>query len=70
MFFRVTPVTSVGSALKLRKLTPCFVGPYQISKKIGEMSYQINLSFSLATLYDVFHVPQLMRNVLDPSHVI
>jgi len=27
-FFRVTPVISVGRALKPKKLTPRFIGPY------------------------------------------
>ena len=70
VFLRVTPVTGVGRALKLRKLTPHFVGPYQISKKIKEISYQITLPLSLANLHDVFHVSQLRKYIPDPSHVI
>jgi len=30
MFLRVNPVTGVGRALKSKKLTPRFVGPYEI----------------------------------------
>nr|KYP49079.1 hypothetical protein KK1_029201 [Cajanus cajan] len=30
VFLKVTPTSSVGRALKARRLTPRFVGPYQI----------------------------------------
>ena len=35
VFLRVNPVTSVGRALKCRKLTPRFVGPFEIIEKVG-----------------------------------
>jgi len=31
MFLRVNPVTGVGRSLKSKKLTPRFVGPYEIT---------------------------------------
>jgi hypothetical protein len=70
VFLRVTPVTGVGRALKSRKLTPRFVGPYQILQRIGEVAYRIALPPSLANLHDVFHVSQLRKYIADPSHVI
>lgn len=70
VFLRITPITGVGRALKSRKLTPHFIGPYHISKKVGDVAYQIMLLPSLANLHDVFHVSQLRRYIVDPSHVI
>ncbi|XP_050888826.1 uncharacterized protein LOC127093986 [Lathyrus oleraceus] len=70
VFLRVTLVTGVGRTLKSCKLTPCFIGPYQISEKVGDMAYWITLPLSLANLHDVFHVSQLRRYIADPSHVI
>ena len=70
VFLRVTSVTGVGRALKLRKLMSHFVGPYQISEKIGEVAYHITLPPSPVNLHDVFHVSQLRKYILDPSHVI
>ncbi|XP_050908810.1 uncharacterized protein LOC127122534 [Lathyrus oleraceus] len=70
VFLRVTLVTSVGRALKSRKLTPYFIGPYQISEKEGDVAYRITLSSSLANLHDVFHVSQLRRYIADPLHVV
>ncbi|XP_050896751.1 uncharacterized protein LOC127103544 [Lathyrus oleraceus] len=70
VFLRVNLVTGVGRALNSRKLTPRFIGPYQISKKVGDAAYLITLPLSLANLHDVFHVSQLRRYIVDPSHVV
>lgn len=70
MFLRVTPLTGVGKGLKSQKLTLCFVGPYQILQRIGEVAYRITLPPSLANLHDVFHMSQLRRYIPDSSHVI
>jgi hypothetical protein len=35
VFLRVNSVTDVGRALKCRKLTPRFVGPFEIVEKVG-----------------------------------
>jgi len=41
VFLRVTPTAGIGRAIKLRKLTPRFVGPYQILRRIGVAAYEI-----------------------------
>jgi hypothetical protein len=61
VFLRVTPMTGVGRALKSKKLTPRFIGPYQILKRIGDVAYQIALPPRLSNLHDVFHVSQLRK---------
>lgn len=43
MFFRVISVIGVSRALKSRKLTSCFLGPYQILQRIRGVAYQIAL---------------------------
>ncbi|XP_058760168.1 uncharacterized protein LOC131633471 [Vicia villosa] len=70
VFLRVTPTTGVGRALKARKLTPKFIGPYQITERIGKVAYRIALPPVLSKIHDVFHVSQLRKYVSDPSHVI
>ena len=70
VFLRVNPVTGVGCALKCRKLTPRFVGPFEIIEKVGVVAYRIVLLPSLSNLHDVFHVSQLQKYVYDASHVI
>ena len=70
VFLRVTPTTGVGRALKSKKLTPKFIGPYQISARIGPVAYRIALPPILSNIHDVFHVSQLRKYLADPSHVI
>ena len=70
VFLRVTPVTGVGRALKSKKLTPRFIGPYQILDRVGKVAYRVALPPNLSNLHDVFHVSQLRKYVPDPSHVV
>ncbi|XP_050909021.1 uncharacterized protein LOC127122778 [Lathyrus oleraceus] len=70
VFLRVTPMTGVGRALKAKKLTPRFTGPYQITSRMGKVAYRVALPPNLSNLHDVFHVSQLRKYIPDPSHVI
>ncbi|KAK2457774.1 hypothetical protein QL285_005010 [Trifolium repens] len=70
VFLRVTPTTGVGRALKAKKLTPKFIGPYQILERVGKVAYRIALPPVLSLIHDVFHVSQLRKYTPDPSHVI
>ena len=70
VFLRVNPVIAVDRALKCRKLTPRFVGPFEIVEKVGVVAYRIALPPSLSNLHDVFHVSQLQKYVYVASHLI
>ena len=70
VFLKVTPTTGIGRVMKSKKLTPRFIGPYQIFRKIGLVAYQICLPPFLFSLHNVFHVSQLRKYISDPSHVI
>ena len=70
VFLRVSPTTGVGRAIRSRKLSPKFIGPYQILRKIGPVAYEVALPPQLANLHSVFHVSQLRKYVPDPSHVL
>ena len=70
VFLRVTRTTGVGRALRSRKLSPKFLGPYQISRRIGPVAYEIALPPQLANLHLVFYVSQLRKYVFDVAHVL
>ncbi|PNX73284.1 retrotransposon-related protein, partial [Trifolium pratense] len=70
VFLRVSPTTGIGRALRSKKLTPRFIGSYQILGRVGNVAYRIALPPSLSNLHNVFHVSQLRKYVPDPSHVI
>jgi hypothetical protein len=70
VFLRVNPVTGVVRTLKCRKLTPHFLGPFEVIERVGDVAYQIVLPLSLSNLHSVFHVSQLRKYVYHSSHVI
>jgi len=70
VFLRVTRTTGVRRAIRSRKLSPKFLGPYQISRRIGPVTYEIALPPQLANLHMIFHVSQPRKYVFDPSHVL
>ena len=60
----------MGRAICQKKLSPRFVGPYQILRRVRPVAYEITLPPPLANLHPVFHVSQLRKYVPDPSHVL
>ena len=55
---------------KKGKLSPRFVGPFEILKRIGKVAYELALPPTLAGVHNVFHVSMLRKYILDPSHVL
>ena len=60
----------MGRAIRSRKLSPKFLGPYHNLRRIRPVAYEIVLPLQLANLHPVFHVSQLRKYVFDPSHVL
>jgi hypothetical protein len=52
------------------KLSPRYVGPFQVLKQVSPLAYKIEMPPNLAGVHDVFHVSQLRKCVHDPSQVI
>ncbi|KAA3472513.1 Retrotransposon gag protein [Gossypium australe] len=38
------------------KLSPRFIGPYEITKRVGPVAYQLSLPSKLEKIHNVFHV--------------
>ena len=55
---------------KKGKLSPKFIGPYEVTEKVGKVAYRLALPNELGKVVDVFHIPQLKRYVPDKSHVL
>ncbi|GMI89734.1 hypothetical protein HRI_002642700 [Hibiscus trionum] len=52
------------------KLSPRFIGPYEIVERVGPVAYRLRLSAELEKIHDVFHVSMLRRYRSNPSHVM
>ncbi|KAL0560424.1 hypothetical protein IC582_000829 [Cucumis melo] len=70
VFLKVAPMRGVLRFEKRGKLSPRFVGPFEILERIGPVAYRLALPPSLTTVHDVFHVSMLRKYVPDPSHVV
>ncbi|GAV81566.1 Chromo domain-containing protein [Cephalotus follicularis] len=55
---------------KKGKLTPRFIGPFEILERVGPVAYRLALPLSLADVHNVFHVSILRKYHPDPSHVL
>ena len=55
---------------KRGKLTPRYIGPFEVVKSMGIVSYRLALPPSLSSVHDVFHVSMLRKYTPDPTHVV
>ena len=55
---------------KKGKLSPRYIGPYEISKRIDDVACKLELPQDLATVHPVFHISMLKKRFGDPSFVL
>ena len=55
---------------KKGKLSPRFVGPFEVLERIGVVAYRLALPPLLSAVHNVFHVSMLRKYISDPSHVL
>ncbi|PON31376.1 LOW QUALITY PROTEIN: Chromo domain containing protein [Parasponia andersonii] len=70
VFLKVAPMKGVMRFGKKGKLSPRFIGPYEILEKVGIVAYRLALPPKLSGVHNVFHVSMLRKYVSDPSHVL
>ncbi|XP_043809780.1 uncharacterized protein LOC122723089 [Manihot esculenta] len=70
VFLKVSPWKRVLRFGKKGKLSPRFIGPYEIIERVGPVAYRLALPPGLDKIHNVFHVSMLRRYRSDPSHVI
>ncbi|XP_043717545.1 uncharacterized protein LOC122665461 [Telopea speciosissima] len=70
VFLKVSPTKGVMRFSKKSKLSPRYIGPYEILAKVGPVAYRLALPPSLDVVHDVFHISMLWKYVHDPSHIL
>ncbi|KAL5538486.1 hypothetical protein UlMin_044642 [Ulmus minor] len=70
VFLKVAPMKGVMRFGKKGKLSPRYIGPFEILERIGRVAYKLALPSELASVHNVFHVSMLRKYVSDPSHVL
>jgi hypothetical protein len=56
VFLKVSPMKGVMRFGKKGKLSPRFVGPFEITQRVGRLACRIALPPDLVGTHDVFHV--------------
>ncbi|XP_062075297.1 uncharacterized protein LOC133779341, partial [Humulus lupulus] len=70
VFLRVSPLRGVKRFGVRGKLSPRFVGPFEVLERIGEVAYRLAMPPALSGVHDVFHVSMLRKYVSDSTHVL
>ncbi|KAM1052742.1 hypothetical protein COP2_000292 [Malus domestica] len=70
VFLKLSPWRGVVRFGKKGKLSPRYIRPFRITKRVGEVAYMLELPPELSKVHNVFHVSMLRHYVSDSSHVI
>ena len=70
VFLKVMPKRGVTRFSKHGKLSPRFIGPFDVLERMGAFVYQLALPPSLSSVHEVFHVSMLRKYTPDPAHVV
>ena len=55
---------------KKGKLSPRYVGPYKILKRIGKVAYELELQAKLAAVHPVFYISLFKKCLGDPASIV
>jgi hypothetical protein len=67
VYLKVSPIRGMRRFKVKGKLSPRFIVPFMILKRVGEVAYQLELPDHLADVHDVFYVSQLKKCLWVPE---
>ena len=70
VFLKAMPKRGVIRFGKRGKLSPRYIGPFEILERVGIVAYRLALPPSLSGVHAVFHVSMLRKYIPDPTHVV
>ena len=70
VFLKVSPWKKVMRFGRKGKLSPRFIGSYEVIEKVGPVAYRLALPPELEKIHNVFHVSMLRRYRSNPSHMV
>ena len=70
MFLKLSPWKGLVCFGKRGKLSPRYIGPFEIIERIGLVAYRLDLPEELSRVHNVFHISMLHKYISDPSHVL
>ena len=69
VFLKVSPVSGTMRFGHKGKLERRYIGPFEISHRVGEVAYRLKLPGQLSRIHNAFHVSMLRKYIFSPSHV-
>jgi hypothetical protein len=70
VFLKVSPIRGVMQFGKKGKLSPRFIGLFEITQKVGKLAYRIALPPDLIGTHDVFHLSMLRKYIANPEVIV
>ena len=70
MYLKVSPWKGILRFSKKGKLSPRYIGPYEIIERIRTLAYRLDLPPELSRIHNVFHICMLKKYMPHHSHVI
>jgi hypothetical protein len=70
VFLKVSPMRGVMRFGKKGKFSPRFVGPFEITQRVGKLAYRIALPLDLVGTHDVFHVLIMRKYIANPDVIV
>ncbi|KAI3715141.1 hypothetical protein L6452_22111 [Arctium lappa] len=70
VLLKVSPWKGIIRFGKRGKLSPRYIGPFEILERIGPVAYKLKLPQELSAIHDTFHVSNLKKCLTDESLVL
>ena len=70
VFLKVSPLRGMMQFGKKGKLSPRFIGPFEITQRVRRLAYRIALPPDLVRVHDVFHVSMLRKYIANPNVIV
>ena len=67
---KVMPKRGVVRFGKQGKLSPRYIGPFEVLERVGAVAYRLALPPNLSGVHAVFHVSMLRKYTPDPTHMV
>ncbi|KAJ9563826.1 hypothetical protein OSB04_008986 [Centaurea solstitialis] len=70
VLLKVSPWKGLVRFGKRGKLSPRYVGPFEIIERVGPVAYKLRLPEEMSEIHNTFHVSNLKKCITDESQVI
>ena len=67
VYLKISPMKGVMKFGKKGKLSPRYIGPYEILQRVGNVAYELKLPQDLAPVHLVFNISMIKKCLGDPA---